>query len=57
MEYIYLLIDKTSDTLICWSEHRAALFYYVEEYKLKEYKIIKLPKVDVDATAGAALAT
>lgn len=54
MEYIYLLIDKTSDTLICWSEHRAALFYYVEKYKLKKYKIIKLPKVDLVATAGAA---
>ena len=44
MEYIYMLIDKTSDTLICWSEYKDALFYYVEEYKLKEYKIIKLPK-------------
>lgn len=54
MKYIYLLIDKTSDTFICWSEHRAALFYYVEKYKLKEYKIIKLPKVDLVATASAA---
>ena len=54
MEYIYMLIDKTSDTLICWSEHKAALFYYVEEYKLKEYKIIKLPKWTQTPTAGAA---
>lgn len=45
MGYIYILYDTINDNPICFSRHRAELYYFAEIYDIKDYRIIRVPHV------------
>jgi hypothetical protein len=45
MEYIYILYDTINDNPICFSRHRAELYYFIEIYNIKDYRIMRVPHV------------
>lgn len=45
MEYIYILYDTINDNPICFSRHKAELYYFAEIYNINFYRIMRVPHV------------
>lgn len=45
MGYIYILYDTINDNPICFSRHRAELYYFAEIYNINFYRVMRVPHV------------